>query len=204
MSCSHLEDQLSTLQLLQAMYPLPSELELSAETAAFLDEVEADPSTSTGLASFEGSLFLQVEGAPEDESLQLNFLLPLKDGSSASVIVGMRQPGWLSRSAFGTLSGRLGDPGSESSSEYLLPLLERLPEEASTILRDQAPTEASASIEPAKETAAAGKPERVWFWFPSLSSKEKRRDLVTFAEEDSLTGFVLAGEFVQATMQSLS
>ncbi|KAJ9125088.1 hypothetical protein QFC22_000041 [Naganishia vaughanmartiniae] len=36
--------------------------------------------------------------------------------------------------------------------------------------------------------------QRVWFWFPSLSTREKRRDLVTYASRWGLTGFVLAGK----------
>ena len=40
--------------------------------------------------------------------------------------------------------------------------------------------------------------QRVWFWFPSLSTREKRRDLVTYASRWGLTGFVLAGTFAFA------
>lgn len=35
---------------------------------------------------------------------------------------------------------------------------------------------------------------RVWFYFPSLSTREKRDDLVNHAPSYSLTGFVLAGK----------
>jgi hypothetical protein len=35
---------------------------------------------------------------------------------------------------------------------------------------------------------------RVWFYFPSLSTREKRTDMVTHAPDYSLTGFVLAGK----------
>lgn len=45
--------------------------------------------------------------------------------------------------------------------------------------------------------------ERVWFWFPSLSSKEKRKDLVTFGHDAGLTGFVLAGMSTQYMRQEV-
>ena len=35
---------------------------------------------------------------------------------------------------------------------------------------------------------------RVWFYFPSLSTREKRDDLVSMAPMYALTGFVLAGK----------
>ena len=35
---------------------------------------------------------------------------------------------------------------------------------------------------------------RVWFYFQSLSTREKRNDLVNYAANYSLTGFVLAGK----------
>lgn len=35
---------------------------------------------------------------------------------------------------------------------------------------------------------------RVWFWLPSLESKDKTREIVTFTWEYGLTGFVLAGK----------
>lgn len=35
---------------------------------------------------------------------------------------------------------------------------------------------------------------RVWFYFQSLSTREKRNDIVNYAASYSLTGFVLAGK----------
>jgi hypothetical protein len=57
---------------------------------------------------------------------------------------------------------------------------------------------AEADIKPDIGGQVSGPPksclQRVWFWFPSLSSKEKRRDLITFGEEHLLSGFLLAGK----------
>jgi hypothetical protein len=35
---------------------------------------------------------------------------------------------------------------------------------------------------------------RVWFYFPSLNTREKRQNMVDWAPSYSLTGFVLAGK----------
>ena len=35
---------------------------------------------------------------------------------------------------------------------------------------------------------------RAWYYFPSLSTREKRRDIVEYAEEYQITGFVIAGK----------
>lgn len=43
-------------------------------------------------------------------------------------------------------------------------------------------------------TADSGPLLRVWFYFPSLSTREKRKDLVNYAPRYNLTGFVLAGK----------
>jgi hypothetical protein len=43
---------------------------------------------------------------------------------------------------------------------------------------------------------------RVWFWLQSLSTKSKRDDIVNWAPEYHLTGFVLAGEYLVSLTSS--
>lgn len=54
----------------------------------------------------------------------------------------------------------------------------------------------SLEIEPVIEVEEkqVKKLERVWLYFPSLSSRSKRDDLVKFAADHEITGFVLAGK----------
>jgi hypothetical protein len=83
----------------------------------------------------------------------------------------------------------------EGSSEYILDQLDAISLAASDILAENASGSAEDGGANDRPVAAdTDRLERVWFWFPSLSSKEKRRDLVTYAEDSGLTGFVLAGE----------
>jgi hypothetical protein len=58
-------------------------------------------------------------------------------------------------------------------------------------------TQEQTQVEVAEEDAGDEALQRVWFWFPSLSTKEKRRDLVDYAPRYGLTGFVLAGEHIR-------
>lgn len=54
-----------------------------------------------------------------------------------------------------------------------------------------------------EEVVEDGELQRVWFWFPSLSTREKRKDLVTYASRWGLTGFVLAGTLYRFCTLSL-
>lgn len=211
---SLLEDQLSTVQLLQAMYPLPSELVLSDSTASYVSSALDDPAVpipNAELEAFELTICLRINDDP-NTLLDVLILLPLLEGveggengveaGRARAVVRPRQPGWMTRAGYEAL---LGCPSlrvmadEEGSSEYILDQLDAISAAASEILAKTVSAEKVSGIEEdgandQPDAAAAYSLERVWFWFPSLSSKEKRRDLVTYAEDSGLTGFVLAGK----------
>ncbi|GFZ42436.1 hypothetical protein JCM24511_00151 [Saitozyma sp. JCM 24511] len=207
---SLLEDQLSTVQLLQAMYPLPSELVLSDSTASYISSTSDDPTVPVPKAELEAlelTISLRINDDP-NTLLDVLILLPLLEGveggengveaGRARAVVRPRQPGWMTRAGYEAL---LGCPSlrvmtdEEGSSEYILDQLDAISVAAAEILAERVSGTAEdggATDQP--EGEAADSLERVWFWFPSLSSKEKRRDLVTYAEDSGLTGFVLAGK----------
>lgn len=126
--------------------------------------------------------------------------LPL---TRARIELSLRQPSWLTRSEWETVRPLEPSIDEELVVEYLLECkdlirrrIEGLPKfqpdaDIKPDVGDQGPHSASGSGHGQTKSCL----ERVWFWFPSLSSKEKRRDLVTFAEEHLLSGFLLAGEF---------
>jgi hypothetical protein len=92
----------------------------------------------------------------------------------------------------------------EASSEYILDQLDAISVAASELLAERVSGTAEDGGADDQPDGAADSLERVWFWFPSLSSREKRRDLVTYAEDSGLTGFVLAGKFSFACLASVS
>ena len=178
-----LDDHLSTLALLQAMYPLPSELVLSPLTTSFL----SSPSTYPKPPNLKLTLTLLIN---DDQMLLLELQISLPCDSPSPELY-TRQPSWLTRAAHDELQACI-PPSSpdEGSAEHILSTIEILKSTASSILA-QTPTRVTA---PTPEIVGESSLERVWFWFPSLSSKGKRRDLVDYAPRFGLTGFVLAGK----------
>ncbi|KZP31644.1 hypothetical protein FIBSPDRAFT_944715 [Athelia psychrophila] len=200
-----LEEQLSTIALLQAMYPLPSELVISSDTATFVDGSAAGPIAKFTPSALDLVLRLLVDDN-EALPLELGISLPLVEADaerSRARLALVRQPDFLTRSAYETLAGSFppSDP-DVSSSEIVLSAIEHVRHEASSLLmqllaESAAAASAKSALQDTGKTAKNnGKErlERVWFWFPSLSTKEKRRDLVEYAPRFGLTGFVLAGK----------
>jgi hypothetical protein len=72
-----------------------------------------------------------------------------------------------------------------------LEAFEYIQAEASRFLENK---ESQTSKEAESHTSFGGPIVRVWFYFPSLSTRKKREDIVNLAPGYSLTGFVLAGK----------
>lgn len=180
------EAQLANLSILQSMYPLPTELTLSPGTASTLAALETDPSCSIPLEILEAVLRIEIA----DRTLELLISFPL---SSETVIITPRQPSWLSRAEFETLRNVPVHSPDTQVIDFLLESIEVIRQQVEDIV--QRSSASSSSTPRAASPVKEEKLERVWFWFPSLSSKEKRRDLVEFGMEHDLTGFVLAGEW---------
>ncbi|ORY29758.1 hypothetical protein BCR39DRAFT_530877 [Naematelia encephala] len=172
-----LEESLDTISILQAMYPLPTELEIGATTAAYL----LDPSR-TPPNILEIVLNLLVD---EDEVHPLSIVIGLPVKSDDQVKISPRQPAWLNRMQHDSLLSSI--PPCDAP-DAILDTIESIKASASILLHStRAPT--PPPVEKVEEVL-----ERVWFWFPSLSTREKRRDLVEYAPRYGLTGFVLAGK----------
>ncbi|GAA5898202.1 hypothetical protein JCM5296_001181 [Sporobolomyces johnsonii] len=141
--------------------------------------------------------------------LALAVKLPLSSSSAPSdapppTSLHIQQPAWLARTPYDTLAASLPsfDPTSFSSpADLILQAVDYLREEGVKLLpspADEAPPAPSSKAR--RRGARAGAIDethdefRVWLWFPSLSTREKRDDIVNWAPEYGLTGFVLAGE----------
>lgn len=196
-----MEMQLGQADLLMAMYASDDGSaaaldEASAQAAEVLrtwcegDEIQAPKVRQKAL-----SLLLSVQvpdGGGEEKPLQLDISLPLVHdfgGADDGVVdepprakVRVRQPAWMSKAAVTGING--GIPEDED----LLTIIEHVKDEASRLLAAQ------------QELATADEDEeeedlvRVWFYFPSISSRGKRDDIVGGAPGSGLTGFLLAGK----------
>ncbi|GAA5992151.1 hypothetical protein JCM10908_001791 [Rhodotorula pacifica] len=132
--------------------------------------------------------------------------LSLPDGTPAATIRAT-QPSWMSRSAHDELSASLpagGEAAFASNVDLLLatidhirsmtPSLLPIPDETPPASTTRKGAGSRGRKRPDADTAADEQEYRVWFWFPSLSTREKRDDMVNWAPEYELTGFVLAGK----------
>jgi hypothetical protein len=178
-----LESQISTLDLLLAMFPDPSESSITPSDLSLITNIRDNgiESLTTPLPS-EIHLSLHVS-LDATHSIQVNVTAPLQTSEveptePPSIAFSLRQPGWLDKASVAALSSSL-PPDIFSALDFL---------------RDQGgaliPTLPTTETKP----ISTGPLIRVWFYFPSLSTREKRQHMVDWAPSYSLTGFVLAGK----------
>lgn len=177
------EEQHAVLILLQAMYPLESELYLPIPTQEFLE------SPSTSASDIRLNLTLSPDQS-EGISVTLEITLSLRmDRGKGGIALG---PSTLPRVEHEKMRDLIRPMEiDEGSSEYIFEII-RITEEYMITMDMEMTLSREGGLVEARE-ARVERLERVWFWFPSLSSKEKRKDLVSFAHDSGLTGFVLAG-----------
>ncbi|KAK7752643.1 hypothetical protein SLS62_005412 [Diatrype stigma] len=160
------------------------------------------------------NLEVAEEGGPSaSKRLQLDITWPLRcEGTAAETEppnprVRIRQPDWLSRAETSRLAAETipppfrGDDGDSADGD-ILGAIERL-REAAVALGEAQSLQANTAVEEG-DTEFSGTDRRdrdtddplvrAWFYFPSISTRAKRDDLVSHAPRHGLTGFLLAGK----------
>lgn len=190
-----LELQIGQIDLLLAMYPdeaiieedsqeLLDRLRLSAEGV----DVKFDIAPNV-------SIFLRITidgNLAQHESLQLNLTFSFIPMDKSDVHdpppakIRAQQPPWLSRLATAQMMREVED------GEDLFSTLERIKEQASHQL--QLSNNALAARSSTNSPEQAGPLVRVWFYFPSISTRSKRDDFINHAPSYHLTGFLYAGK----------
>lgn len=194
-----LEAQLSMVDLIRAMYPSPTGTS-DATTDEIIERVRSwcesseQPGASGSLPSrfsFDMTIPLNVEGAEAlSPEIQISIAVPLTSTDSditepPPLTYSLRQPVWMSRAEVAEL-------GSGMPVGDVLGAFDYIQEHAPRYLRNASQSRREGpSQQPNKD---AGPLMRVWFYFPSLSTREKRKDLVSYTTAYDLTGFVLAGK----------
>ncbi|KAE8385653.1 ubiquitin-conjugating enzyme/RWD-like protein [Aspergillus alliaceus] len=184
-----MESQLSMIDLLTAMFPSPGELEIPESTSECVAKLRDWCQGPTGVpAGIPSNLLLAVRLpiADGEKRIQVNISIPLQYEDPnieqpPPLSYSLRQPDWMSKAEVTKLAAAMPQDDVLEAFEYVQ-------EEALRFLETQkmlAAESATNSCEPIV---------RVWFYFPSLSTREKRDDLVNYAAGYSLTGFVLAGK----------
>lgn len=191
-----IELQLGQIDLLLAMYPEDITIEESAQD--MIDDFKKDIEGGSE-RSYESppsvSILLRIavpNEAQDDKTLDLDLIIPFFDQGTEhpdeppNVKVRIRQPPWLSRATTTQLMDDL------PPDEDLLSTIEHIKEAASTHL---ASTHNSALHSNTQATSTSTAPlVRVWFYFPSISTRSKRSDFIIHAPTYSLTGFLYAGK----------
>jgi hypothetical protein len=203
-----IELQIGQIDLLLAMYP--DELTLSESATATLDifrdnsntekseaTVKTTPSISALLdlpitsPSGTEELSSSSPGSPQTLRLDLNVPFAYQENEVVPtepppVKVRIQQPNWLSKAATSQLTSCI------SPADDLLSTIDLIHDKALLQLSQQ---DSSLSSNSSLSSSLATTPlVRAWFYFPSISTRSKRDDLVTHAPAYQLTGFLFAGK----------
>lgn len=209
-----LEAQVGQIDLLMAMYPTDGDVVLSDAAAATLDMLRealaGDRLAQVTPKLCEIDLVLSVQAAVSgrDEvparTVQLSVAVPLAyDGGAVAAgdtpddpppaRVRLQQPAWMSKAEVNALMAAL------PAEDDLFATVENIRAAVSTHLATVHDDELSSGAAGADTTTGQRQHSdevltRVWFYFPSISTRAKRDDLVDHAPSYGLTGFLLAGK----------
>lgn len=150
----------------------------------------------TALAGISSRLLLAVclpIASGDGKKIQVNVSIPVlcDDDQDPGVVeqpppvnYTLRQPEWLSKAELAELTAAMPQEDVFEAFEYIQ-------EEALRFLQSREEQKQASGTQVSSDH---GPIVRVWFYFQSLSTREKRDDLVNNAPGYSLTGFVLAGK----------
>lgn len=180
-----MEEAVSFIQYLQAAY-LDNELQVSPATADFVhSDIAHCPQPPSSL---HASLFISLD--QPSELIQIDISLFPFDVPPKPPTLYIRQPNFLSRAQHEQLCSSLS---SVNTADDLYLVIEEIKPAFDTLLGQiklATQDQCSSDIQP-KYT---GQMIRAWFWFITISTPEKRNDIVQCAPNYGLTGFLLAGK----------
>jgi hypothetical protein len=204
-----IELQLGQIDLLLAMYPEEIMLEESSQNT--IDKLRNPENGSSNKAFITAPsvpilLHITVEsGTSSPQILELDLIFPFshEEGGDAQledapkVRVRIRQPSWLNKAATNHLMADLPED------EDLLGTIEHIKDAAAQQL-----LHTTSNLETTTTSNSSTTPlVRVWFYFPSISTRSKRDDFIIHAPSYSLTGFLYAGKpgllCVEGTSQNI-
>lgn len=193
-----LEVQVGQIDLLMGMYPDADAVVLSDAATSRLDALrqylDSDSTTAPPGIGDDISLILRLETKDDPEyshigDLELDIIFPLSSSSEAvdapPAMVKLRQGAWMSKADTAAINESL------IPDDDLFSTIESVKEAASSHLKA---IQAQATPAAATTRAESAEIARVWFYFPSISTRSKRDDLVNEAPGYGLTGFLLAGK----------
>lgn len=192
-----IELQISQIDLLLAMYPDEAVIdENSQSTLDRLRKCVEDQETSNDSFTQAISVLLRMlvqDNTGSIETLQLDLAFSFQLGIHGSLDepppakVRIQQPSWLNKAATAQL---MSDIPHE---EDLFGIIEHIKEAAVKQLEDHQ-SALSPQVSDKTGPSATEPLVRVWFYFPSISTRSKRDDFIKYAPSYHLTGFLYAGK----------
>ncbi|KAG5982090.1 hypothetical protein E4U55_002305 [Claviceps digitariae] len=198
-----IEQQLAQIDLLMAMFPGEDTVLLNEQALTSLDAWrslqshaidELPPNVSMSVPVLL-TLELDTHERISNKTVQLDITVPFFTRNDAQrdpneppyPTVRLVQPLWMSKAEAAALNA------SAPMNQDLLSLIEHFKDGASCHLVQTAEsTKAALSCLP---TETEMEPiVRTWFYFPSISTRSKRADIVNYAPAYILTGFLLSGK----------
>ncbi|EKJ77607.1 hypothetical protein NXS19_006240 [Fusarium pseudograminearum] len=190
-----MELQLGQIDLLMAMYASDNAISMDSASADTIEKLrswcENGDEVSPKIHQTSIDLVLRLDDFGDDDSsahlLQLTLSVPLTCPRGdplidpPSIRTRIQQPDWMSKGDIAKLNSELPD-------EDILSVIEHIKEAATQHLAGLKQDEVANA--PIQDTTIV----RVWFYFPSISTRAKRDDLVNYAPTYGLTGFLLAGK----------
>lgn len=196
----HMVLQLGQIDLLMAMYSSDDSISMDTASSELLETLrdwcESDEETIPRFTEDCIAMLLSLEISDTDNSpqdtkpLQLRLSIPLvQDGNLLDdtepppVRTRIQQPGWMSK-------GQVARLNTEIPDQDVLSVIEHIKDAAAQHLAESKQADATLSDMPDTDTSTV----RVWFYFPSISTRSKRDDIVHYAPSYGLSGFLLAGK----------
>jgi hypothetical protein len=185
-----IELQIGQIQLLQAMYP--EDITVDDDAQRMMDTlVMEDEPAFVERPSVPTFLWVHIPAdTPTPRKLELSLDFPFfyegdqEPQDPPKVRVRIIQPPWLNRAVTNQVMAGLPED------EDLLGTIEHI-KEATAQQLVQAVNNANSNT---ASTSATGPLVRVWFYFPSISTRSKRDDFIIHAPTYALTGFLYAGK----------
>jgi hypothetical protein len=185
-----IELQIGQIQLLQAMYP--EDITVDDDAQRMMDTlVMEDEPAFVERPSVPIFLWVHIPAdTPTPRRLELSLDFPFfyegdqEPQDPPKVRVRIIQPPWLNRAVTNQVMAGLPED------EDLLGTIEHI-KEATAQQLVQAVNNANSNT---ASTSATGPLVRVWFYFPSISTRSKRDDFIIHAPTYALTGFLYAGK----------
>lgn len=199
-----MELQLGQIDLLMAMYEPDGAISMDEISSSTMREMrswcESDEDAPPNSANTTISLLLNVMLDAGETDLQGRYSLGLElsvpiafhiqsntpsepPSDPPKIRCRIRKPTWMHKAQASQISDAMG------SEEDILAVIDNVKEAASALL-----TESFLEKDDKVQTSIQEAPIRVWFYFPSISTRAKRDDIIKYAPTYGLTGFLLAGK----------